>query len=58
MKHNADTLRNVILSCDSIREEPQHPSFLLMTMPGWTFINVYAHDRDPRDPAIEGLQGG
>ena len=42
--------------CD--KEEPQHPSFLLMTMPGWTFINVYAHDRDPHDPAIEGLQGG
>jgi hypothetical protein len=42
--------------CD--KEEPQHPSFLLMTMPGWTFINVYAHDRDLHDPAIEGLQGG
>jgi hypothetical protein len=42
--------------CD--KEEPQHPSFFPMTMPGWTFINVYAHDRYPRDPAIEGLQGG
>jgi len=40
------------------KEEPQHPSFLLMTMPGWTLINEYAHDRDPRGPAIEGLQGG
>jgi len=42
--------------CD--KEEQQHPSFFPMTMPGWTFINVYAHDRYPRDPAIEGLQGG
>jgi hypothetical protein len=43
--------------CDD-KEELQHPSFLLMTMPGWTFMNLYAHDRDPRDPAIEGFQGG
>jgi hypothetical protein len=42
--------------CD--KEELQHTSFLLMTMPGWTFMNMYAHDRDLRDPAIEGFQGG
>ena len=42
--------------CDT--EEQLHTSFLLMTMPGWTFINMYAHDRDPRDPSIEGFQGG
>jgi hypothetical protein len=42
--------------CD--KEEQHHTSFLLMTMPGWTFINMYAHDRDTRNPAIEGFQGG
>jgi hypothetical protein len=47
-------------SCNlrTIMGQPQPPSFLLMTMPGWTFINVYTHDRDLHDPAIEGLQGG
>jgi hypothetical protein len=40
--------------CDE--EEPQHTSFLLITVPDWTFINMYTHDRDPRDPSIEGFQ--
>jgi hypothetical protein len=40
------------------KKKPQHTSFLLMPMPGWTFINMYAHDRDQRHPAIEGFQGG